>query len=445
MKKYLFIITFFLALSFSFVLLRNKKEEIKYQTIEGEILGKQNDMLVFKDVNDLTYFIKDSSNVLVGDKVILEYTGLIDRSKATQDIEVVGYTKLTNSTYDDLSVFNDNGIFSKFYKQAYNKLQQLTLDEKIGQVLLARYPESKEGNKYNLSGYIFYEKDFQNKSKAEVLEMIDSLNDTAKIPLLFAVDEEGGKIVRASSNNQLISEPFKGSKELYDAGGLDLIREDTIKKSEFLSSLHLNVNLAPVLDIASNAESYIYPRTIGYGVEVTSKYAQTVVNASKTGSVSYVLKHFPGYGDNLDTHEEESVDNTNYNDLLSNNIAPFKTGIDNGAEAVLISHNIFTSIDEEPASLSSGIHNILKSTLNFTGVTITDDLDMGATKDYNNKYLSALLAGNDLLIVTNYEDAYNEIKKGIEEKNISEDYLDKLVFKVLAWKYYKLLLLENNK
>lgn len=424
----------------------NKKDDLEHKTIEGEILSISNEAFVFKDNDDLIYNLSIGvTDLNIGDKVILEYTGVIDKTNSLQNVEVISYTKLANTEILDLSTLDDNGIFSKFYKQAYNKLKTLTIDEKIGQLIMARYPDSKNGNQYNLAGYVFYQKDFANKSKEEVIEMIDSLNYSAKIPLLIAVDEEGGNVVRVSSNSNLASSPFKSPKELYDEGGFDLIARDTKTKSDLLSSLHINVNLAPVVDIAENPNSYMYSRTIGYGVDITSKYATTVINAAKLSDVSYVLKHFPGYGENVDTHANESTDNTSYDEIKGKNIIPFKAGIEVGAEAVLVSHNIYSNIDNKPASLSSAVHNILKSDLGFTGVTITDDLDMGATSDYEDRYVSALLAGNDLLIVTDYESAYKEIKSGITNNTISESYIDQLVLKVLAWKYYKMLLIENNK
>lgn len=275
--------------------------------------------------------------------------------------------------------------------------------------------------------------------------MIDNLSKTAKIPLLTAVDEEGGKINRISTNPNLSASPFKGSKEIYDASGLDGIMEDIKNKSKLLSSLHLNVNLAPVVDMSTDTKSYIYDRTIGYGVDITSKYADTVIFASKGSEVSYVLKHFPGYGDNTDTHNGESTDDTPYDEIINNNILPFKAGIEAGAEAVLVSHNKFTSIDAIPATLSSAIHNLLRSNLGFTGVIITDDLDMGATKNISDRYVNALLAGNNLLIVTDYDAAFKQIKSGIESGKVTEDYINKVVLRNLAWKYYKLLGFQTNK
>ncbi len=421
-----------------------KHEKGRYGKIEGTVIAKQDELLVFKDMDDFIYKLKANEELDTGDHAILEYTGVLNKNSSNSGVEIVSSTKLVNVQGEDLSKWTDNGIFSKFYTQAYNTLNSLSLDEKIGQLLLARYPE-KDINNYNVAGYVFFEKDFKDKTKEQVINMIDSLSKTAKIPLLTAVDEEGGKINRISTNPNLSASPFKGSKEIYDASGLDGIMEDIKNKSKLLSSLHLNVNLAPVVDMSTDTKSYIYDRTIGYGVDITSKYADTVIFASKGSEVSYVLKHFPGYGDNTDTHNGESTDDTPYDEIINNNILPFKAGIEAGAEAVLVSHNKFTSIDATPATLSSAIHNLLRSNLGFTGVIITDDLDMGATKNISDRYVNALLAGNNLLIVTDYDAAFKQIKNGIESGKVTEDYINKVVLRNLAWKYYKLLGFQTNK
>ncbi len=421
-----------------------KHEKGRYGKIEGTVIAKQDELLVFKDMDDFIYKLKANEELDAGDHAILEYTGVLNKNSSNSGVEIVSSTKLVNVQGEDLSKWTDNGIFSKFYTQAYNTLNTLSLDEKIGQLLLARYPE-KDINNYNVAGYVFFEKDFKDKTKEQVIYMIDNLSKTAKIPLFTAVDEEGGKINRISTNPNLSASPFKGSKEIYDASGLDGIMEDIKNKSKLLSSLHLNVNLAPVVDMSTDTKSYIYDRTIGYGVDITSKYADTVIFASKGSEVSYVLKHFPGYGDNTDTHNGESTDDTPYDEVINNNILPFKAGIEAGAEAVLVSHNKFTSIDATPATLSSAIHNLLRSNLGFTGVIITDDLDMGATKNISDRYVDALLAGNNLLIVTDYDAAFKQIKSGIESGKVTEDYINKVVLRNLAWKYYKLLGFQTNK
>lgn len=440
-NKYIIVGTFVFIILFMGILAIVKnmgKGDDTVNSLEGTVLSYNKDNLIIQDSNNdiYTFKIQDKS-INAGEEIILEYIGIIDKFKSIQDNKVVNYQIVSK----DLS--NGEGIFSQFYKQASNKLKTMTLDEKIKQLLLIRYPEKQVSD---VGGYVFYEKDFKGKNKDEVKNMINDLQKNAKIPLLTSVDEEGGRVVRISSNNLLVDEKFKSPKELYDSGGLPLIEEDVKKKSNILHSLGINVNLAPVVDVATDSSAYMYPRTIGQNATITAAYAESVIKSSKGTNVSYVLKHFPGYGNNLDTHVNTSTDIRSYDDIMNNDIIPFKKGIDVGAEAVLVSHNIITGIDDKnPATLSKGVHNVLKNNLGFTGVIITDDLDMGATKNIDKKYLKALLASNDLLIVTDYEKAIDEIKNGLNNNEISESTIDAAVTKVLAWKYYKYLILENDK
>ena len=125
---------------------------------------------------------------------------------------------------------------------------------------------------------------------------------------------------------------------------------------------------------------------------------------------------------------------------------PFKAGIDVGAEAVLVSHNIVTSIDNQnPASLSTSVHNLLRNDMNFTGIIMTDNLDMGALSTVDNVVVKAVLAGNDLIITTDYKKDIETLKSAVYNGTISEELIDKLAFRVLAWKYYKGLLFEISK
>ena len=96
---------------------------------------------------------------------------------------------------------------------------------------------------------------------------------------------------------------------------------------------------------------------------------------------------------------------------------PFKAGIEAGAEVVLVSHNIVNAIDSNsPASLSTKVHEILRRELGFSGIIITDDLYMGAVSKEEDAVVKAVLAGNDLIIVTDYEKSINEVKIALEER-----------------------------
>lgn len=424
----------------------NKKEKstIKTKKMEAMVLSRNDEEVMVQDSNHIIYtFSNQDIDAKAGTNIVIEYTGLLDKMETTQKTSILNYrVKDVVTDEDGIPVdYLDNGIFSDYYILAHNKLKELTLDEKISQLLLVRYPDSNQKEilkKYQFGGYVFFAKDFTNKSKGEVVDMMKSLQDVAKVPILTAVDEEGGKVVRISSNPKLRSEKFLSSRELYQLGGMNKIKEDTIEKSALLKELGLNVNLAPVVDVSTNSSDYMYERTIGENTDITSEFAKTVIKASKGKEVSYTLKHFPGYGNNRDTHTGSSTDNRTLDDIKKNDLPPFKAGIDEGAEAVLVSHNTVNSIDSSnPASLSPSVHNLLRNDLGFTGVIITDDLAMGATSSIDDAGVKAILAGNDILIVTDYEESFNKIKKAIEDGTISEEQINKLAFRVLAWKYYK--------
>ncbi len=443
-KKIIVCLVGIIAIICAIFITTNKFNESTIETINVTVLSKSSDKLVVQDDDNIIYKLNSEyTDIVPGTNIAIEYTGLIDKNKSEQDITIVNYmTREIQRDENGIPLgWLDNGIFKDYYILAYNKLQELTLDEKIGQLLLVRYPDNNQIEaleKYKFGGYLFFEKDFKDKTEEQVKNMINSLQKVSNIPLLTAVDEEGGSVVRVSSNPNLSKEKFKSSSELYNLGGIPAIKEDTIEKSILLKNLGLNLNLAPVVDVSTDPNDYIYKRTIQQNTSITSNYARTVIEASKGTEVSYTLKHFPGYGNNQDTHTGSSIDNRTLEDIRTNDLPPFEAGIEVGAEAVLVSHNTVTSIDSyNPASLSADVHNLLRNELKFTGIVITDDLSMGAVSKIDNAVVDAILAGNNLIITTDYEKDINSIKNALNDGELSEEQIDELAFKILAWKYYK--------
>lgn len=440
------ILTFIIAVA---TLLINNEE---IHTMEATVMNLKGDKLTIQDENNIIYTLseKNMANLSVGDRILIEYTGLIDSKNSIQDVKIISY-KANTEEKDENGIpksWLDNGIFKQYYTLSYNKISKMSLEEKIGQLILARYDDKAADNlkKYHLGGYIFFAKDFTNKNTTDVQNMIKSLQNSSTIPLLTGVDEEGGKVIRVSSNPSLVAEPFKSPQELYKAGGFEEIKKDTINKSKVLKNLGLNLNLAPVVDVATNSSSYIYDRTIGLDTKETSTYATTLIEASKNTGVSYTLKHFPGYGDALDSHSNITRIDATYENITKNYLPPFEAGINVQAEAILVNHNIYENIDKNhPASLSPTIHNILRNDLKFTGIIMSDNLDMGAVTNINDATIEAILAGNDIIITTDYQGSFNAINDAIKSGTISEDTINKLAFRVIAWKYYKGLMFENQK
>lgn len=360
-----------------------------------------------------------------------------------------------NSIIQDLENIenNDNSIFRDYKEKANKKLQTLSLDEKIAQLFIvgtSLNSDFENLKKYQFGGYLFFRDFFNNKTEEQLKKEISGFQSYSRIPLLIAVDEEGGSVVRVSHNKNLIKQPFKSPSELYKIGGSQEIRKDTINKSTFLSNLGINLNFAPVVDITTNPNDYMYKRALQQEKDLTAMYARTVISASKDCNVSYTLKHFPGYGNNKNTHTETSVDTRTYEDIYYNDLEPFRAGIKEGAEIIMVSHNTVTSIDNKPASISTKIHELLRNELGFTGIIITDDIKMDAIQNeytIQNAIIEAILAGNDMIIVTidkntkiTYKDIIETVKTAIEEGKISSKLIDKLALNVLSWKYYKGLL-----
>lgn len=347
-----------------------------------------------------------------------------------------------NTKLEVPKTYLDNGIFSDYYDKAYEKLKSMTLEEKIGQLIFARCPsENAESiiSKYQFGGVILFASNTEGKTKEELKSDITSLQNVSKIPMLIGVDEEGGTVVRISSNPNLRSEKFKSPKELFLEGGFEKIASDTKEKCELLSSLGINVNLAPVADVSTDPNDFIYSRSLGQDPEQTANFVEIVVKTSSENNISSVLKHFPGYGNNVDTHTGIAIDNRDYSSFESSDFIPFERGIKANAQGILVSHNIVKSMDENyPASLSPSVHDILRNKLNFTGVIMTDDLAMDAISLYTNgedPAVLAVLAGNDILILSDYETSFNNLLSAAENGELDLSIIDKAVFRVLAWKY----------
>jgi len=151
-----------------------------------------------------------------------------------------------------------------------------------------------------------------------------------------------------------------------------------------------------------------------------------------------VLKHFPGYGNNPDTHTQMVRDDRPLEELEKSDLVPFAEGIRTGTDAILISHNIIDALDAQlPASLSPAVHDYLRHTMEFDGVIVTDDLVMQAITDAygpEEAAVLAVLAGNDLLCSTEYPIQYPAVLEAVRSGRISSEQLDSSVMRILRWK-----------
>lgn len=340
-------------------------------------------------------------------------------------------------------------------KRLQTLLDSMTLEEKVGQLFFVRCPTEntvEDISTYHLGGYLLFGRDYKDGDSwltwDQFIQKIESYQDAAAIPLFIGSDEEGGTVTRASRNPNLFSETFKSPQKLNYIGGIEEILRDTDTRSRELRALGINVNFAPVCDVSTDPKDFIYDRTLGQDANMTADYVRLVVPAMTEGGTLPVLKHFPGYGSNADTHTGIAVDLRPMETFENSDLLPFQAGIDAGAPFVLVSHNIVTCMDADlPASLSPAVHRVLREACGFEGIAITDDLAMDAVQAYAKNgavAVMALQAGNDMIITTDYRTQIPAVIAAVQDGTLDESVIDDACLRVLRCKDTFLRIPENN-
>lgn len=328
-------------------------------------------------------------------------------------------------------------------KSAEQYVDNLTLKEQVAQMFFARCPSSgavEEIKRYAPGGYILFARDFEKQTPSSIKKIIQEYQNASSVPMLIGVDEEGGTVVRISKFPAFRSAPFSSPAEIYASGGTTALRRDAKEKDQLLKSLGININLAPVCDVTTNPDDYIYRRTLGKEAKETAEGIKAIVDQMTADRMGAVLKHFPGYGGNVDTHTGIAIDDRSLDSFRQNDYLPFIAGIKAGAGGVLVNHNIINSMDaSRPATLSPAVHAILRNELNFQGVIMTDDLSMSAITKYTNgknAAVSAVLAGNDLLISSDFVNQYHAVLAAVQEGTIPQTQIRSSVIRIVQWKIW---------
>ncbi len=321
-------------------------------------------------------------------------------------------------------------------------LQTMTLEEKVGQMFFATCPSKVSTavnavENYQPGGFVMYAYHFKGETPDSIRKSIQKYQDASKVPMLIAVDEEGGTVTRVSSFKAFRSSRFQSPMKLYQKGGMDLIRSDAREKAELLLSLGINVNLAPIADVPEKKGDFIYSRSMGTDPVLTSEFITAVVEESNKAGLGLMLKHFPGYGNNKDTHAGEVIDKRPLETFEKRDFLPFEAGAKAGVGAVMVSHNIVECFDAQyPASLTPLTLQALRG-LGFDGVAATDGLDMKAVKKYfstKQAVVLAVQAGNDMMMMSKYQEGIKGILEAVGDGEILESRIDESVRRILKWK-----------
>lgn len=332
--------------------------------------------------------------------------------------------------------------------------RETTLDEKIGQMLLFGFrglsvhkdhPILQHIRQRHLGGVVLFDYDLARKSYVRNIEsppqvktLVRALQAASPTPLLIAIDHEGGQITRLKEEYGFpptVSAQFLGSKN-----DLALTRKYASAMAQTLSELGINLNLAPVVDLNINPHNPIIgtkERSFSVNPELVTKHALAFIEAHHEKDILCTLKHFPGHGSSTTDSHLGLVDVTNT--WSPRELEPYTNIINAGRADVIMTAHVFNArLDPKfPATLSKPtITGILRKKLNYDGVVISDDMQMGAiSKEYGfeSAIRAAIEAGVDILAFANnvaFEEdivarAFSLIKKLVMQGKISTERIDK--------------------
>ena len=234
-------------------------------------------------------------------------------------------------TKDNLITDKDikESMFKDYYEEARKIVTNMTIEEKIAQVFLVRYDKSlvSKYSEYSPGGYILFAKDFENHTKESIKKELENAQERNKYKLILGVDEEGGYVTRVSRFKAFRNEKFASPRYYYEQGGYALLEETEKEKANLLKSIGINLNLAPVADVSTNEDDFINIRTFNRNAKETSELIKKMVEYANDNKINSCLKHFPGYGNNEDTHTGIAIDNRSYESIKENDYLPFIEGI----------------------------------------------------------------------------------------------------------------------
>lgn len=321
-----------------------------------------------------------------------------------------------------------------------NQMETMTMDQKLAQMMILTNENdiiASNLTTYQPGGIIFFEVDFKGKTIANVRNRVDTLQSYMQIPLFVGVDEEGGEVSRLKTLAETGLPEFEGARVLSNKG-MDAVLSDTEVKMQYLKELGINMNFAPVADVVENPNSYMYLRSASGDAKVAAEYVKTVLSVMQENQVVGCVKHFPGYGDNVNTHAGIASDNKTILEYQERDFVPFQAGINAGVDMIMVSHITMNAVDgETPASLSSKVHDLLREDLGYTGVIIADDLNMQAilnTMTIEEATAKAFVAGNDMIFSANFAASMKGARKAVEEGSLTEERVNESVKRILHMK-----------
>jgi beta-N-acetylhexosaminidase len=267
------------------------------------------------------------------------------------------------------------------------------------------------------AGLILYRRNFENP--AQLATLVGGLESALGRRLLVCTDHEGGRIVMLREGVTIFPDNLAmgtGGEEAF------AYRQGLIEARE-LRRLGIDLNLGPVLDVLTERYSpNIGIRSYGKDPTLVARYGTARIKGMLAGGLSACAKHFPGKGHSpLDAHLRLPTIDSTWSEMRSTHLPPFAAAIAAGIECLMTSHPVYPNLDPSgvPATFSRRlVHDLLRATLDFTGVIASDDLEMGAVSEVcpmSEAAVRCVAAGHDLLLVCHTEPAQRAAVAAVAE------------------------------
>ncbi|MGM9670879.1 MAG: glycoside hydrolase family 3 N-terminal domain-containing protein [Oscillospiraceae bacterium] len=275
------------------------------------------------------------------------------------------------------------------------------------------------------------------ETREQTVQLISGLQGASATRLFICADEEGGQVGRLMYT---IGTTKLNSMFSYRALGTQTAYDNAVTLATDLQSCGFNVDFAPVADVWSNPKNTVIgDRAYSDDYDEAAELVAAAVQGFRDSNTICCLKHFPGHGSTeTDSHQQAAIVNQTLHKLLQEDLKPFISGMEAGADMVMVGHLTVPSMDEQPASMSYKlVTSLLRRQLTFRGVIVTDGLQMQALGDYTDaeKAVRCLQAGVDVLLeIKDVPGAVAAVEQALADGTLSQEQLDASVLRVLNLK-----------
>lgn len=267
--------------------------------------------------------------------------------------------------------------------------------------------------------------------------------DAGNVAPFIAVDEEGGTVVRVADNEAFGAQDVGDASALGSAGDTEAAKRAAEQIADYLMPLGFNLDFAPVADVVDPLRSDTMGlRSFSSDAAVAADMVRAEVEGFRDKKMPCCAKHFPGIGAAAgDSHEGAITIEATNEELETVDLVPFRAAIESGVPMIMVGHVSLPNIvgDSTPAPLSSAVvQGMLRDSLGYTGIIVTDSLSMGAITDYYapaEAAVAALKAGCDIpLMPERLDEAYQGVLSAVQVGELTEERLDESLTRILTAK-----------